>query len=62
MKKVIRGCPWGYPTNKICIYFSWKEAYSQIPDHYGLSILQCISFTCEDEKAINGGLLKSYIL
>jgi len=27
MKKVIGVCPWGYPTNKICVYFSWKEAY-----------------------------------
>ena len=27
MKKVIGVCPWGYPTNEICVYFSWKEAY-----------------------------------
>ena len=27
MKKVIGVCPWGYPTDEICIYFSWKEAY-----------------------------------
>lgn len=29
MKKVIGVCPWGYPTDEICIYFSWKEAYGQ---------------------------------
>ena len=27
MKKVIGVCPWGYPTNEICVYFSWKEAH-----------------------------------
>ena len=26
MKKVMGVCPWGYLTDKICIYFSWKEA------------------------------------
>ena len=29
MKKVIGICPWGYPTDEICIYFSWKEAYGE---------------------------------
>ena len=29
MKKVIGVCPWGYPTDEICIYFSWKEDYGQ---------------------------------
>ena len=29
MNKVIGICPWGYPTDEICIYFSWKEAYGQ---------------------------------
>ena len=27
MKKVIGVCPWGYPTDMICVHFSWKEAY-----------------------------------
>jgi len=27
MKKVIGVCPWGYPTDEICVYFSWKESY-----------------------------------
>ena len=27
MKKVLGVCPWGYTTDEICIYFSWKEAY-----------------------------------
>ena len=27
MKKVIGVGPWGFPTNEICVYFSWKEAY-----------------------------------
>ena len=29
MKKVIGVCPWGYPTDEICVYFSWKESYGQ---------------------------------
>ena len=27
MKKVIGVCLWGYPTDEICLYFSWKESY-----------------------------------
>jgi len=27
MKKVIGVCPWGYPRDEICVYFSWKESY-----------------------------------
>ena len=29
MKKVIGICPWGYPTDEICIYFSWRKAYGE---------------------------------
>lgn len=29
MKKVIGVCPWGYPTDEICIYFSWKKEYGE---------------------------------
>jgi len=28
MRKVIGFCPWGFPTDEICVYFSWKESYS----------------------------------
>ena len=27
MRKEIGVCPWGFPTKKICIYFSWRREY-----------------------------------
>ena len=27
LDKVIGICPWGFPKQEICIYYSWKEVY-----------------------------------
>ena len=63
MKKVIGVCPWGYPTDEICVYFSWKESYGDkfhVITAYPFS--QAYHVFLKQRKQGMATFLKSYIL